>query len=129
MFELLAQELPEYTSRLYQRLDSALIVPRAQVSIGNWKPTSNDCHANATTWCTHATGFEIVRGWLFFNMANALPYVLFNAHSVVRNSDGELLDITPSMAADSYPFIIAEENEDAYAKLIESGIVRLRHLM
>ncbi len=60
-------------------------------------------------------------------MANLMPIVLFNAHSVVRNERGELWDITPTKATSPYPFLIAEESEEEYAKFIKAGAVRLRH--
>lgn len=127
MLEFQFQDHPEYSNRLMERVHEAVIVPPARVSIGDWKPVENDCHANVTTWCANAKGFEIVRGWLYFDMANALPFVLFNAHSVVRNPEGELWDITPQRATHSYPFLAAEEQEAEYARFIEAGAVRLRH--
>ena len=127
MFDFPFQEHPEYSSRLVARLDSAVIVPRAEAHIGDWKPVKNDCHANVSTWCKNREGFQAVRGWLYFDLNNVMPIVLFNAHSVVRDEHGQLWDITPTKATDTYPFLIAEESEEAYAKFIEGGAGRLRH--
>ena len=121
------KEHPEYTQRLYLRVGQGEVAPPARVSIDDWTPVENDCHANVTTWCKSSNGFEIVRGWLYFDLAGLLPYVLFNAHSVIRDSAGELWDITPSRATDQYPFLVAEEAEDVYAQFIEGGVTRLRH--
>lgn len=122
-----AKEIPEYSKRLYERRAEGIIVQPATVSLGDWKTSPNDCHANVSAWCSNVQGYEAVRGWLYFDLANALPYVLFNAHSVVRAPDGKLWDITPAQASQLYPFIVAEETEEEYARLIESGVVRLKH--
>jgi len=127
VFEFPLQDHPEYSRRLMDRIQHAVIVPPARVSIGTWEPAENDCHANVTTWCANAQGFEIVRGWLYFDMADTLPFVLFNAHSVVRNPEGQLWDITPQRATRPYPFLAAEETEEEYARFVEAGAVRLRH--
>ena len=120
-------ELPEYSTRLYDRRHSAVIIPPASVSLGTWVPALNDCHLNVSTWCKHSQGYAAVRGWLYFDFLDQLPFVLFNAHSVVRDAEGKLWDITPSQASQPYPFLEAEEPEAEYAKLVESGVSRLRH--
>jgi hypothetical protein len=120
-------DLPEYSTRLYERLTEGTIVPPAAVSIGAWTPAPGDCHANVSTWCKNIAEYKAVRGWLYFDLANAMPFVLFNAHSVVRDPSGKLWDITPSQASQPYPFIPAEESEEEYAHLVESGVVRIRH--
>ena len=43
----------------------------------------------------------------------------FLAHSAIQAPDGMLYDITPSNASQQYPFIIAEESEEDYARLVE----------
>jgi hypothetical protein len=57
-----------------------------------------------------------------------LPYVHFNAHSVVRNPDGELVDITPSQANQPYPFLVALESDTEYDALVQGDLVRLTYL-
>jgi hypothetical protein len=121
-------ELPEYSSRLYERRMTGVIVPPAVVSMGSWTPEANECHANASTWCKNMPDYSPVRGWLYFDFLDLWPFVLFNAHSVVRAPDGTLWDITPSQASQPYPFLTAEESESEYAKLIESGVSRVRHI-
>ena len=127
MLDFPLQDHPEYSRQLISRLNQAVIVPPARASLGQWHPAENDCHVNVTTWCMKTQGFEIVRGWLYFDMANLMPFVLFNAHSVIRNQKGELWDITPTKASNPYPFLVAEETEEEYVKFIEAGAVRLRH--
>jgi hypothetical protein len=118
---------PEYSTPLYHHRQTGLIVPPATVELGTWKPAPNDCHANVSTWCKYMPEYSAVRGWLYFDFLDQLPYVLFNAHSVVRAPDGKLWDITPSQASQPYLFLAAEESEGEYAELIEGGISRLRH--
>ena len=120
-------EIPAYSSRLYERRLSGVIVQSASVKLGTWVPAPNNCHANVSTWCENMPEYTAVRGWLYFDFLDHLPHVLFNAHSVVRDPDGKLWDITPSQSSQSYPFLVAEEQEAEYAKLIESGVSRLRH--
>jgi len=62
-----------------------------------------------------------VRGWLFFSLSYPSPlvnFVLFNAHSVIRQADGTLFDITPSRASQPYPFIRAEENDEDFLRFV-----------
>jgi hypothetical protein len=56
-------------------------------------------------WVKHNPECVAVRGFLFFDLARVMPFVWFNAHSVVRLPDGKLVDITPSKASTQYPFI------------------------
>ena len=60
-------------------------------------------------------------------MLNVMPYVIFNAHSVVRDSDGVLWDVTPNETGRIYPFILAEETEQEYNDLVEGGVSRIVH--
>ncbi len=113
---------------LYERINEAIIPKWADISIGEWTPKENLCHENVTTICHHSPSYTPVRGWLYFDLEGALPYVWFNAHSLVRDDSGIMYDITPSKATQQYPFIEAEESEQEYAELVEkSGIIRLTH--
>ena len=119
------QELQAYGRRLFERRREGILVRPAAVSIGDWGPSEHECHGNVTTWCQHnPQGHKPVRGWLYFDFGLILPYVRFTAHSVVEQENGELADITPSQASQEYPFIRAEETEDAYAALIADGCLQ-----
>jgi hypothetical protein len=120
-------ELPEYSQVLFRRRLEGVLVRRAAVSIGKWEPTPNTCHSNVDQWCRHMTEYAPIRGWLYFDFEDALPHVMFNAHSVVRAPDGQLLDITPSQASRRYPFLIATEPEEEYFRLIDGGAHRIKH--
>jgi hypothetical protein len=118
---------PEYTAALCERRAEGIVVPPAQVSIGDWKPQPNLCHENVTTWCAGNGEFQIVRGWLHLDFQGQTPYEVFLAHSVIRDKNGALWDITPMQAFQQYPFIAATETEEDYAAFIEQGISRLAH--
>jgi hypothetical protein len=118
---------PQYTAALRERRAEGVIVPPAQVSIGDWEPLLNQCHENVTTWCANNTEFQIVRGWLYLDFSGQFPYEIFLAHSVVRDKDGALWDITPMQAFQQYPFIAAIESEEEYAAFVEQGVSRLAH--
>ena len=118
---------PEYTAALRERLSEGVDVPPATVSIGDWTPQPNQCHDNVTTWCENNSDYQVVRGWLYMDMAGQFNYEVFLAHSVVRDKEGQLWDITPKQALQEYPFIGAAESEEEYATLVGQGATRLVH--
>ena len=110
---------PQETGRrLFARRSEAVIANYEQVSVGDWQPTEHECHANVTYWCEFNTNYKVVRGWLYFDFGNCMRFVRFTAHSVVEDENGLLIDITPTKASTLYPFIRAEEDEEAFACLI-----------
>ena len=115
----------KYAARLYERRSEGVWLKRAVVSIGDWQPLPNQCHHNVTEWCAHDDRYKPVRGWLYFEIS--LNYVKFVSHSAVQAPDGHLYDITPTPVPRSYPFIPAEESEEEYADMNESGITELSH--
>lgn len=121
--------LKQYAARLHERRGEAALLQWADVSIGDWRPTPNECHGNVTTICERDSSYTAVRGWLYFDFDDLLDQVKFVAHSAVRTPDGTLCDITPSNASQQYPFIPAEETEKIYSQLVEgSGITELWHV-
>jgi hypothetical protein len=111
-------ELREYAAQLYARRGEGRIVEPARVEIGDWEPVPNECHHNATTIAANSDEYQAVRGWLYFNFADALPFVRFTAHSVVRNRAGQLWDITPYRIPRRYPFIVANLTDEAFQDMI-----------
>lgn len=65
-------------------------------------PKAN-CHDMVDAWVATHPGTEAVRGWLAV-MTDG-PGWLFCAHSVVRQSDGALIDVTFSEAEPKLPFV------------------------
>jgi hypothetical protein len=48
------------------------------------------------------SGCEAVRGWLLFDFG-MLGFIRFNPHSVIKEEDGTLIDITPSRRHNGTP--------------------------
>lgn len=61
---------------------------------GGMKPKSGECHQNVDSWVAHHPGHTAVRGWIFW-YGGGEDLAVYTAHSVVRDLDGELFDITP----------------------------------
>ncbi len=118
-----------YATRLYERINESVILKCADVSVGDWTPIENDCHGNATNFCEHQKDYKPARGWLYFDYGGLTDRVQFLAHSAIQAPDGTLYDITPSSASQQYPFIMAEESEEDYARLVEGeGINSISYL-
>lgn len=84
----------EYEKSICQRLGQAKPVSFRDVLFADGsEPKRNCCHANVDRWVRENPGTNVVRGWVDY-----MPAVngrMLTAHSVVRNTDGNLLDITP----------------------------------
>ena len=83
----------DYEALVCRRLAMAEHVPFREVSISDWHPKVGDCHVNVDTWVKANPCTLAVRGWVTyasFGVATGLT-----AHSVVRENDGQLFDITP----------------------------------
>src|SRR5258706_13269584 len=99
------EQITEYAASLFDRCQEGVILSRAEVAMGDWKPQAKLCHENVTAWCESNARYEPSRGWLYFDLGGLLDHVLFIAHSAVRAPDGRLYDITPTDASRQYPFI------------------------
>lgn len=83
----------DYEASICQRLDQAVHVPFHQVSVPDWSPKVADCHANVDKWVQAHPECTAIRGWVTY--ADFGVAIGLTAHSVVRNIDGRLIDITP----------------------------------
>lgn len=120
-------DLNAYAARLFARIGDAVMLQRVEVNLDGWTPQLNECHANATEIHSRNGAYVPVRGWLYFDFGGLLDRVQFLAHSAVLTPDGELCDVTPSVASQDYPFISAEESEEDYAALVQGGVTRIWH--
>jgi hypothetical protein len=59
-----------------------------------WKPKVGGCHDNVDHWVKYHAGHTAVRGWIVY-YSGGNDFVVYTAHSVVRDQNGELFDITP----------------------------------
>lgn len=121
------QEAINYASSLYERRNEGVILQRAEIVNGDWAPEPNRCHDNVSTWCEYNEEYTPVRGWLYFDLADALAFVQFLPHSAVLTPAQELFDITP-FDCEQYPFITANICDEEFKSLYEHLINRnLRH--
>lgn len=120
-------ELQRLGASLYERRMSGVFVPGIEIPAGyqGWRPVENRCHDNVQVWTAGRPEHKAVRGFLFFDLARAMPYVWFNAHSVVETEDGSLIDITSSQASQRYPFIRHTGGDELFE--LAGARVRLTH--
>jgi hypothetical protein len=79
----------EYAARIVARIKEAVTVAFRPVACGEWAPQPNDCHNNVNAWVKTNPYLTAVRGWVIDSNCTLA------AHSVVRDADGQLFDITP----------------------------------
>jgi hypothetical protein len=83
----------EYEADICSRLRQSERIPFKQVSIGDWRPQMAQCHQNVDTWVKANTGAVAVRGWV--TLGGDGYTMRLTAHSVVKEPNGGLVDITP----------------------------------
>ncbi|WP_196160479.1 hypothetical protein [Reinekea sp. G2M2-21] len=112
----------DYLLELYRRRSEARVTLLAKIEGGNWQPSPKACHENVEIFCEHSVGFDIVRGWFYFDLPDTPGCAMFVAHSVVRTPQGVLSDITPQAGTTSrrYPFLEALVSDEEFF-LIESS--------
>ena len=84
----------EYATSICSTRADAAMIPFVEVALDGWTPQIADCHANVDRWVAANPGCEAVRGWVSYISFGPAGEEL-TAHSVVRNPDGALIDITP----------------------------------
>jgi hypothetical protein len=109
----------ELGRRLYERRTEAVVVPFVERSLGVWRPDPNECHRNCDWWVLHNPDCKAIRGWLLFDFGGFLTFVRFNAHSVLQEAGGNLIDITPSQASQRYPFMQHPGEEAEFISLVD----------
>jgi len=88
----------DYERALCSQTAGAEVPEFRKVFLTGWIPEISSCHKNVDHWVSAHTGQTAVRGWVFY-----MPYAfetgecgkVYTAHSVVRDCDGSLYDITP----------------------------------
>jgi hypothetical protein len=128
-------ELVSFAAALYARRHEGRVVPGGKAWLDDpvtgrrWLPLENDCHANVNTFVHHHPEYRAVRGWLYFDLMNMMPWVMFNPHSVIEMPNGKLVDITPApKASQRYPFIRDLRDEADFHTMVESHeLVTLYH--
>ena len=107
--------LNEYAKTLFERKNESIELYWADCDSKEWSPKVKECHKNVTELGNMNSELEPVRGWL---MIDGEKSVVFVAHSVVKNVDGKFYDITPPNNGPRPPFIIANDNEETFEKMV-----------
>jgi len=107
-------KIQEYVIGLFERRNDGVFVQKATIEECEWTPELNECHNNVDFWCKAHPEYKPVRGWLFFALGYEDEHVLFLLHSVMLTPENSFVDITPTRAVDSYPFIVADESDDEF---------------
>ena len=108
------QEIVKYVEFLFANREAAGVIPTGATECEGWQPRLNDCHNNVDAWCRGNKEFKPARGWLFYSLGYEADYVMFQQHSVLVDDAGRLVDITPSMAEDNYPFIYVVDPDEQF---------------
>jgi hypothetical protein len=112
---------------LYERRHEAVMVPFEARTLESGSPSYHNCHNNVDRWVREHPNDKAVRGW-FVNDVNAdglWPACYFIAHSVIKDSTGRLIDITPNRASQPYPFLQHDGPEDQFIAIVLAGHTRL----
>jgi hypothetical protein len=84
----------DYEWQICERLSAAQVAPFKEVSIDDWRPEIGKCHENVDRWIEANPECTAVRGWVVYACyGDGMDSV--SAHSVVKDADGQLFDITP----------------------------------
>lgn len=84
----------DYETAICARLPEAEVIPFKEVLNGDWYPKVSECHDNVDTWVRSNPQCVAVRGWVIY-ASFGRDVVGLTAHSIVKDPDGTLFDITP----------------------------------
>ena len=118
--------LDDLAADLYKRRHQAASVPFQELTEPGWKPVPNDCHANVDRLCDLALGYQTVRGWLIYDLT-LIRRCRFIAHSVVRDTSGNLIDITPGRLAGQQRFLVHEDQDEFYMIVKGHNLTYVEH--
>ena len=110
------EEIKSYAEFLYKNLSRAIIPPFKSVTIYGKTPKVRECHINAQNFVAENPDYSIVYGWLCRDASNPYQF-LFLAHSLVKDRDGNLLEITPMQTFEPIPFLESQISDDDYEVL------------
>lgn len=128
---LISNEAFAYAKFLYSNVTDAVYLKFLDVTINGSKPKPKECHNNVNKFIEQNISFSPVYGWLVID-APTTSQCLFLAHSVIKDTDGKLFEITPIQSCEPRPFIEAQltdyDFEQLFYALLEtSGNTTLVH--
>ena len=88
------QSRRQYEWDICVRLKASQVVPFKEVSVGDWRPERSRCHDNVDIWIKSNPRHVAVRGWVVY-ASDGKDSVGLTAHTVVKDENGNLFDITP----------------------------------
>lgn len=110
-------DLIDLVRALYERSrDAVLVPPHEFISEG----TENRCHDNVDRWVAAHNGTRKAVGWtvLDYECEGPVSVVCFVAHSVLREADGSLAELTP--AKHPMPFLEHHGDPAAFDELVNA---------
>jgi hypothetical protein len=122
-------DLTALAQSLYERRHEAVMVSFEVRTMASGSSYHHNCHNNVDRWVQEHPKHTAVRGW-FVNDINEptngwFPFCYFIAHSVVKDSTGQLIDITPNRASQPYPFIQHDGPETEFIAIVQAGHTQL----
>jgi len=112
------QLISQYGKYLLSKIAGAQHVPFLDVLINGENAKRKECHKNATCFSEENESFKPVHGWLIIDARPMLQSIKFIAHSVVKNHDEILIDITPYDASGRYLFLPAFIKDEDFGSLV-----------
>jgi hypothetical protein len=109
-----SDEIVKYVEYLYLISDNASVIDDATIDSEFWQPAPQKCHYNVDTYCSIHKEYRPARGWLFSDQGYHADYVTFLQHSVVRDENDLLVDITPRTISRRLPFIWVPDTDEKF---------------
>lgn len=86
----------------------------------DWHPRPHYCHDNVALWVARCPEHKHVKGYILFGPNPLLQGWIVQAHSLVELEEGGLIDITPSGASQTYPFVRHVGTEEEFAEFAKA---------
>lgn len=117
--EINEKSIEEYKKILKSKLTEAIHLTHKDVLIGNKRPQPKNCHINAQSYSDENHDSECIRGWLVIDGGVASRFIILISHSVIKDSNGVIYEITPVNSLDPRPFLKSYLHEEDYVTLYE----------
>lgn len=121
--------LAELAADLHRFRAGAMLMRPYRRRVKGFDPHPHECHSNAEAWVALHPQHRVVRGWVVFDyQLSAIPMVRFQAHSVVEDADGRLIDVTPREGSRPLPFLLHPDGNEMFELVVSRReIVSISH--